>query len=63
MPGLTAKTEFDGICPACGRHCHYKPLPGGYPPRMPQLNVTCSGCSGKVTLYAVDQNPSNPATI
>jgi hypothetical protein len=48
---LTRETEFSGTC-ACGRACRYRPLPGGYVPRQPVMNVTCSRCGAAVTLAA-----------
>jgi hypothetical protein len=48
---LTRETEFSGTC-ACGRACRHRPLPGGYAPKLPVMNVTCGGCGAAVTLAA-----------
>jgi hypothetical protein len=50
--GLKPDTKFGGTCPQCERWLTYRPLPGGYAPRLAWMNVTCWHCGAGATLDA-----------
>jgi hypothetical protein len=67
-PVLTATTRYGGTCPSCRTWRVYRPLPPrrghAWPPRLPEMTVTCGQCGARVTLTAdAGQDPRQPLVL